>query len=134
MSARVAAVASRVQSAIITKRVTSSMANVVKSMDSAMKSMSLEKVSQVMDKFEKQFENLDVHSSVMENTMSSTTTVSIPTNEVDRLMSQVADEAGLELQMDLPAGETSSIATKETNAAVDEQDELTKRLAKLRQS
>lgn len=45
------------------------MANVVKSMDSAMKSMSLEKVSQVMDKFEKQFEDLDVHSSVMENTM-----------------------------------------------------------------
>lgn len=62
-------VASRVQSAITTKRVTSSMANVVKSMDSAMKSMSLEKVSQVMDKFEKQFEDLDVHSSVMENTM-----------------------------------------------------------------
>lgn len=47
-----------------------------------------------MDKFEKQFEDLDVHSSVMENTMSSTTTVSVPTNEVDKLMQQVADEAG----------------------------------------
>lgn len=69
MSARIDAVASRVQSAITTRRVTTSMSSVVKSMDSAMKSMSLEKISQVMDKFEKQFEDLDVHSSVMENTM-----------------------------------------------------------------
>jgi charged multivesicular body protein 1 len=69
MSARVDAVASRVQSAITTKRVTGSMASVVKSMDSAMKSMSLEKISNVMDKFERQFEDMDVHTSVMENTM-----------------------------------------------------------------
>lgn len=134
MSARVDAVASRVQSAITTKRVTSSMANVVKSMDSAMKSMSLEKVSQVMDKFEKQFEDLDVHSSVMENTMSSTTTVSVPTNEVDKLMQQVADEAGLELNMELPSGETSSVVSQNTSVAADEQDELSKRLAALRHS
>merc|ERR1712062_320760 len=43
MSARVDAVASRVQSAVTTKRVTSSMQGVVKAMDSAMKSMNLER-------------------------------------------------------------------------------------------
>lgn len=94
MSARVDAVASRVQTAVTTKRVTQSMTSVVKAMDSAMKSMSLEKISNVMDKFEKQFEDLDVQSSYMENTMSSTVTVSIPQNDVDSLMQQVADEAG----------------------------------------
>lgn len=47
-----------------------------------------------MDKFEKQFEDLDVQSSYMENTMSQTTTTSVPQNDVDGLMQQVADEAG----------------------------------------
>jgi len=131
MSARVDAVASRVQTAVTTKRVTTSMAGVVKAMDAAMKSMGLEKISAVMDKFEKQFEDLDVQSSYMENTMSSTVTASIPQNDVDSLMQQVADEAGLELNMELPQGETSTIGT--ATAASVEQDDLTSRLAKLRQ-
>ena len=65
MSARVDAVASRVQTAVTTKRVTNSMQGVVKAMDSAMKSMNLEKISNLMDKFEKEFEDLDVQTSVM---------------------------------------------------------------------
>ena len=69
MSARVDAVASRVQTAVTTKRVTSSMQGVVKAMDSAMKSMNLEKISNLMDKFEKEFEDLDVQTSVMEGAM-----------------------------------------------------------------
>ena len=36
------------------------MGNVVKGMDSAMKSMDLEKISAIMDKFESHFEDLDV--------------------------------------------------------------------------
>lgn len=134
MSARVDAVASRVQTAITTKRVTQGMTGVVKAMDAAMKSMSLEKISSVMDKFEKQFEDLDVQSSVMENTMSSTTTVSVPQNDVDALMQQVADEAGLELNMELPRGESGTIASTATATASSvEQDDLSQRLAKLRQ-
>lgn len=94
MSARVDAVASKVQSAVMTRKVTNSMAGVVKAMDMAMKSMNLEKISNVMDKFEQQFEDLGVQTDVLENTMSQTTTTLIPTNEVDNLMQQVADEAG----------------------------------------
>jgi len=45
MSARVDAVASRVQSALTTRKVTGSMAGVVKAMDAAMKGMNLEKIS-----------------------------------------------------------------------------------------
>ena len=40
------------------------MDGVVKALDKALNSMDLEKVSSVMDKFEKQFEDLDVRSSV----------------------------------------------------------------------
>lgn len=75
-------------------KVTQSMAGVVKAMDAAMKSMNLEKISALMDKFENQFEDLDVQSSYMENTMSQTVTTAIPQNDVDNLLQQVADEAG----------------------------------------
>lgn len=47
-----------------------------------------------MDKFESQFEDLDVQSSYMENAMSQTTTTSVPQNDVESLLQQVADEAG----------------------------------------
>lgn len=132
MSSRVDAVASRVQTAVTTKKVTTSMAGVVKAMDATMKSMNLEKISALMDKFEHQFEDLDVQSSYMENTMSQTTTTTIPQTEVDVLMHQVADEAGIELNMQLPQGQEGSIGVS-TQAASQEQDELTQRLARLRQ-
>ena len=45
MSARVDAVAARVQTAVTMKQVTGSMGTVVKSMEAAMRSMNLEKVS-----------------------------------------------------------------------------------------
>lgn len=123
---------SRVQTALTTRKVTNSMAGVVKAMDAAMKGMNLEKISGLMDKFEQQFEDLDVQSNVMENTMSSTVTTSIPQNDVDALMMKVADEAGLELNMELPANPASTIGS--TVQASAEQDELTARLAKLRQT
>ena len=47
-----------------------------------------------MDRFETQFENLDVQSQVMENTMMASSTLTTPQGEVDSLMSQAADEAG----------------------------------------
>ncbi|KRY49372.1 Charged multivesicular body protein 1b, partial [Trichinella britovi] len=131
MSSRIDAVAARVQTALTTKKVSKSMAGVVKAMDAAMRSMNLEKTSQLMDKFETEFVNLDVQSATMENAMSATSTLNAPQNEVDKLMQQVADEAGLELNMQLPSGQMSTIVGTSKNSA--EQDELSQRLAKLRQ-
>ena len=54
-----------------------------------MKSMNLEKISTLMDKFEKEFEDLDVQTSVMEGAMSQTTATSIPQDAVENLMKQV---------------------------------------------
>merc|ERR1712062_862716 len=69
MSGKVDAVASRVQSAVTMKGVAKNMGSVVKSLDKAINSMELQKISAVMDKFEQQFEDLDVHTSVMEDAM-----------------------------------------------------------------
>ncbi|XP_018592509.1 charged multivesicular body protein 1b-like [Scleropages formosus] len=129
MSARVDAVAARVQTAVTTNKVTKSMAGVVKSMDATLKSMNLEKISALMDKFEHQFETLDVQTAQMEDTMSSTTTLTTPENEVENLMRQMADEAGLDLNMELPQGQTGTVTS---SVASTEQDELSQRLAKLR--
>ncbi|KAA8587142.1 hypothetical protein FQN60_000978 [Etheostoma spectabile] len=109
--------------------VTKSMAGVVKGMDATLKSMNLEKISGLMDKFEHQFETLDVQTAHMEDTMSSTTTLTTPQNQVESLMHQLADEAGLDLNMELPQGTTGSVGTSVASA---EQDELSNRLAKLR--
>jgi len=131
MSARVDAVASRVHTAVQTRKLTQSMGGVVKAMDAAMRSMNLEKISALMDKFEHQFEDLDVQSAYMDSAMGQTVATNVPTNDVDSLMSQVADEAGLELNMELPQGQQGSVGLSTT--ASTEQDELTQRLARLRQ-
>merc|ERR1712109_66772 len=129
MSARIDATASRVQSAVTTKKVSKSMEGVVKGMSAAMKSMNLEKISTLMDNFEKEFEDLGVQTSVMEGAMSQTTTTNIPQDAVEGLMKQQADEAGLELNMDLPSAVNNTIGTS-TKAAKSEQDELSQRLAR----
>jgi len=132
MSARIDAVAARVQTAATQKRVTSSMQGVVKAMESAMKSMNLEKVQSLMDRFEKDFEDLDVQSATMEGSMSATATLNAPKSEVDALMQEAADKAGLEIGMEMPTASVTPIAGSKVTAG--ENDELAKRLAALRQA
>ncbi|GAM84153.1 hypothetical protein ANO11243_021460 [Dothideomycetidae sp. 11243] len=130
LASRIDAVSSRVQTAVTMRSVTGSMANVVKGMDSAMKSMDLEKISAVMDRFETQFEDLDVATGYYENATSSATAVGTPQEDVDRLMSQVADEAGVELNQEMAnATPADSIQTKSTQV---EEDGLGERLRALR--
>ncbi|CAG8785424.1 1309_t:CDS:2, partial [Acaulospora morrowiae] len=112
-------------------KVTGSMASVVKGMDKAMESMNLEKISMVMDKFEAQFEDLDVQTRYMEGTMGSTTTMSTPQEEVDLLMQQVADEHGLELNQEL---DSATPVTEVANKVNDEDEQLSERLRMLRQT
>ena len=72
-----------------------------------------------MERFETQFENLDVQSQVMESTMSNTSTLTTPQADVDNLMQEVADEAGLDLNMDLPQPSAASVGA--STAASSEQ-------------
>ena len=81
-----------------------------------------------MDKFEQQFEDLDVQSSYMENAMGSTTVTATPQDEVDLLMQKVADEAGLEMNASLNTAE----APKRIGPTVVEEDKLGERLRALR--
>jgi len=129
MSARVDAVAARVQTALQTQRVTKNMVNVCRAMEGAMASMNLEKITEMMDRFEQQFENLDVQSNMMESTMQGTTTQFVPENDVNQLMQQQADEAGIELNLALPHAENKTL---QTTAVSQKEDDLSTRLAALR--
>jgi len=66
-----------------------------------------------MDKFEQQFEDLDVAVGYYENATSSTTAVGTPQEDVDRLMGKIADEAGLEMEQEIPEASRSKIETTE---------------------
>merc|ERR1712127_930617 len=103
------------------------MAGVVGSMETAMKSMNLEQISKLMDRFESQFESLDVQTSVMGDAMQGATTMATPQNEVDSLMHQVADEAGIEMGQNLPQAQSGSVSGVGLAPASADQDELTKR-------
>lgn len=47
-----------------------------------------------MDRFERDFENLDVHTATMERTMDGTTVLNAPKGQVEALIQEAADKAG----------------------------------------
>ena len=107
------------------------MEGVVKALDKAINSMELQKISEVMDKFESQFEDLDVHTSVMENAMGTATTTTTPASQVDDLIKQVAEESGLEISAQMVSAPSNTIGeTVAASATTD--DPLSRRLAALR--
>jgi charged multivesicular body protein 1 len=96
------------------------------------KSCYLLQISAVMDRFETQFEDLDVATGYYENATSSATAVATPQDEVDKLMGQVADEAGVELSQEMnTATPAKGIAAQPEE---EREDKLGERLRALRAS
>jgi division protein CdvB (Snf7/Vps24/ESCRT-III family) len=92
-----------------------------------------------MDKFESQFTDLDVQTSYMEGAMSDTTAVATPQDQVDNLINQVADEAGLEREhaLQLPPTAAPAVAAPaavEKDKVGEEDGRLADRLRALRVS
>ena len=86
-------------------------------------------ITTVMDKFQSQFEDLDVTTGYYENATSSATAVGTPQEDVDRLMSRLADEAGVELQAEMRDAEAPAKAVGPTEV---EENGLDQRLRALR--
>ena len=128
LSSRIDAVCGRMDTAIKMNQVTKSMGSVVKGMDKVIATMDVDKIAQIMDKFEMQFDNLDVTSKYMEDSMAQSTTLTTPEDQVTSLMAQVADEYGLDVSEKLGSIETTN---KDDPLAI-QQDELSKRLAALK--
>lgn len=86
----------------------------------------------IMDKFEQQFEDLDVQSQYVEKAMNQTTTLSTPQEQVDGLIQQVAEANGLQLQEQMGGAAMRPAAEQAQPEAEEQQDELTARLARLK--
>jgi len=130
LASRLDATVSRLDAQAKMQAVTKSMAGIVKALDKALASNNLDKVAETMDQFEKQFENLDVQSSVMEGAMNAQANLSTPAEDVSALLQQVADEHGLEVQLGMPAAGAAVAAPAAGVPA--EKDDLSARLAELR--
>ena len=116
-------------------QVTNGMKGVVKGMDKGLAAMNIDQISHLMDKFEQQFEDLDVKTQYMEGTMNATTATSTPAEQVDTLISQVADANNLELgEAFSQAGPVGNKVPKIKEAEKDGPvaDDLEARLANLR--
>merc|ERR1719242_611983 len=99
------------------------MKSVTKSMDSIMKTMKIEEISKNMDKFEQQFEDMDLNSQYMEQAMDTSTSQTTPQNQVQELMAQIADENGMDLESKLATVDPlkkQTVQDKEEDVAEDD--------------
>lgn len=117
------------------RTVSTQMASVVKSMDAALGSMNLERISAVMDKFETQFEDLDVSTAYYEGVASEQAVGAggEGVDEVEELMRRTGDEVGVETKQELeevPEGVKGGAEDKAK--ARDKEDALGDRLRALR--
>lgn len=132
LASRIDAVASRVQTAVTMRSVTGNMAQVIRGMDKALQTMNLEKISLVMDKFENQFEDLDASTNYYESATNNVNALTTPQEEVDELMSQIADEAGIEMKQGLNETKVDIQSPPVSNISEEKEDKLAKRLRALR--
>ncbi|KAK6461549.1 vacuolar protein sorting protein 46 [Scheffersomyces coipomensis] len=132
LASRIDAVASRVQTAVTMRSVTGNMTQVIRGMDKALQTMNLERISLVMDKFENQFEDLDSATNYYESATNNVNALTTPQDQVDELLSQVADEAGIEMKQGLNETQVEISAPQVSNMTEEKEDKLAERLRALR--
>lgn len=69
--------------------VTKNMAGIVKSLEKSMEANNLEKIAATMSQFERQFENLDLQTQVVDEVMGAQANLSTPEEDVNSLIQQV---------------------------------------------
>lgn len=131
LSSRLDAVVARLDTQAKMTTISKSMGSIVKALDSSLATGNLQKMSETMDQFEKQFVNMEVQAEFMESSMAGSTSLSTPEGEVNSLMQQVADDYGLEVSVGLPQAAAHAIPTASSSEKVDE-DDLSRRLAELK--
>ncbi|CAA7410040.1 unnamed protein product [Spirodela intermedia] len=132
LASRLDAVVARLDTQGKMQSVGKSMASIVKVLDSSLATGNLQKISETMDKFERQFVDMEVQAGFMESSMAGSTSLSTPEGEVTNLMHQVADNCGLEVAIGLPQTAVHAVPSLvEEKAEVDE-DDLSRRLAELK--
>ena len=100
-SSKLDAVASKIQTATRTEQMTREFGRMLPQLDNVLRHMNVENVSQTMGQFETMFENLEVSSQYVSDSLQSSTAVAAPRTEVDGLLAQIASEHNIEVQEQL---------------------------------
>lgn len=98
-------------------QLTKQIVSVTNGMDSILGSMDVEKIANVMDKFESQFDSLDVRAGHMERSIASSTSTSVPEDEVDDLVARVRQQRDLKDKGAMVSAATGSIAAPASGVA-----------------
>ena len=98
LSSRIDATTMRMESMLKQKQVAKMLSTVSKDLDPFINTNTMTKMTMAMDKFEQQFETLDVHSQVMEKTLDTGTASAFNENQVDALLQEIADENAMDVQ------------------------------------
>ncbi len=117
LSSRIEAVSARVETAVRMNGLTRAMGGIVQGMDTVLETMDINKIAKTMDKFEQQFDSLDVRSGYMEDAIDSTTALSTPDDQVHALMHEVAAQNGLEVAAEMDSLGPMGTATASSSAA-----------------
>lgn len=118
LASRMDAVAGNVERAVRMNNITKSLVSVTDGMEGVLEGMDVDKIASVMEKFEKQFDSLDVRAGYMDSAIASTTATAVPEDEVDTMMDEIATRNGLEIGDSLPtAGRGSTVAAATAAAA-----------------
>lgn len=117
LSSRIEAVSARVETAVRMNGLTRAMGGIVQGMDTVLETMDINKIANTMDKFEQQFDSLDVRSGYMEDAIDSTTALSTPDDQVHALMHEVAAQNGLEVAAEMDSLGPLGTATASSSAA-----------------
>lgn len=107
LASRLDAVVSRLDSQAKMNMVTKNMGAIVKNLDVALQSNNLEKIASTMNAFEKQFENLDLQTQVVDEVMGAQAALSTPEDEVNTLIGQVALEHNIDISTSMPSASSA---------------------------
>ena len=129
LSSKMDAVVSRIQSATRTEEITSQFSRVIPQMNRVLRNMNLENIGETMGQFEKMFEDLDVASGYINESLGTSTAMSTPQTQVNGLLQQIASENNIEVGDQLGIAPTGIAAPSQQNAV--QHDDLEARLHKL---
>ena len=116
LSSKIDGVAQRLQSAMQTRQLTEQMTQLTNLMSGqANKISDIVEITDTLDKFEKMFDDLDVHSNMMNEVMDNVNAGTIDDNEVNLLVNQVAEANGMKVMDSLDVNAGSNNIQMENN-------------------
>jgi len=131
--ARLEQFAEKIDEAHTQQRIGANMVNVTNALGRVARTMALDKLEATMMDLGKQYEDIDVMTSVLDSTTAETTAQATSPEEIFTLQKQLADEAGLEFRKDLNSASPVTSTPMRTEPSEEALAESSRRLKELRQ-